>query len=220
MSRAQTVFITGAGTEVGKTFVACALLRELARRRIAIEPFKPVTSGYDRAEDSDAGQMLRALGRSLMDFHKVAPLRFAAPLAPPSAARKEGVILELATLTAMCRERMTGPLLIEGAGGVMSPIAEDGTNLDLIEALQVPALLVTGSYLGAISHTLTAVAAMQARKVEIPAIVISESLGEPPPLAEIEQALARFAPDVPRFVAERRSNFNARRFAETVYRAP
>ena len=200
-----TLFVTATGTDVGKTFVACALLRELTRRRIAIEPFKPVLSGFDDLEASDAGQMLRAVGRSLMDFQKVSPLRFKAALAPPSAARAEGVRLELAQLTSLCRERMTGPLLIEGAGGVMSPIAEDGTNLDLIVALGAPALLVTGSYLGAVSHTLTAIEAMRVRGVEIPAIVVSESAGDPPPLTEIEQALARFAPDIPRFTASRRS---------------
>jgi dethiobiotin synthetase len=215
----RTLFITATGTDVGKTFVACALLRELVRRRIAIEPFKPVLSGFTTAEASDAGRMLRAMGRSLLDLPKVAPHRFRAPLAPPSAARMEGVELTLETLAALCRRRMTGPLLIEGAGGVMSPIAEDATNLDLIAALEAPALLVTGSYLGAISHTLTALEAMRARRVEIVAIVVSESEGEAPPLSEIEQALDRFAPGLPRFTAPRRGTFDAGRFAEALYRA-
>jgi dethiobiotin synthetase len=216
----QTLFVTATGTDVGKTYVACALLRELARRRIHIEPFKPVLSGFTDAETCDAGQMLRALGRSLMDLHRIAPLRFKAALAPPSAARAEGVRLELADLARRCREQMTGPLLIEGAGGVMSPIAEDGTNLDLIAELNVPALLVTGSYLGAISHTLTAIEAMRARRVTISTIVISESAGDHPPLSEIDGALGRFAGDIPRFIAPRQANFNAQRFAETLYRAP
>jgi dethiobiotin synthetase len=115
---------------------------------------------------------------------------------------------------------MTGPLLIEGAGGVMSPIAEDGTNLDLMAELGAPALLVTGSYLGAVSHTLTAIEAMKVRAVPVVAIVVSESEGEAPPLAEIEGALARFAPGIPRFTAERKRDFNVGRFAEALYRAP
>jgi dethiobiotin synthetase len=155
----------------------------------------------------------------LIDFAKDSPLRFKAPLAPPSAARAEGVELRLSQLVQLCRERMTGPLLIEGAGGVMSPIAEDGTNLDLIAELGVPALLVTGSYLGAVSHTLTAIEAMRVRKVDIVAVVVSESEGETPPLSEIEGALAHFAPGVPRFTAERKRDFNVGRFAESLYRA-
>jgi dethiobiotin synthetase len=214
-----TLFVTATGTDVGKTFVACALIRELNRRRINVEPFKPVLSGFTDPESSDAGRLLRAAGRSLMDLAKVSPLRFRAALAPPSAARAEGVDLRLAQLVEMCRERMTGPLLIEGAGGVMSPIAEDGTNLDLIAALQAPALLVTGSYLGAVSHTLTAIEAMRARNVPIVAIVVSESEGNPPPLAEIEGALDRFAPGIARFTAQRQADFNVGRFAETLYRA-
>ena len=82
-----TLFVTATGTDVGKTFVACALLRELNRRRISIEPFKPVLSGFTDPESSDAGRLLRAAGRSLMDLAKVSPLRFRAALAPPSAAR-------------------------------------------------------------------------------------------------------------------------------------
>jgi len=215
----QTLFVTATGTDVGKTFIACELLREMTRRRIEIEPFKPVLSGFTDAESSDAGRLLRARGRSLIDFAKVAPLRFKAPLAPPSAARAEGVDLRLSQLVQLCRERMTGPLLIEGAGGVMSPIAEDGTNLDLIAELGVPALLVTGSYLGAASHTLTAIEAMRIRKVVIVAVVVSESEGDNPPLGEIEGSLARFAPDIPRFTAGRKRDFNVGRFAETLYRA-
>jgi dethiobiotin synthetase len=212
-----TVFVTATGTEVGKTFVACALIRALVRRGTPIDAFKPVLSGFTTAAESDAGQLLLTLGRPLIDLARMSPLRFRAALAPPSAARAEGVRLELDTLAALCRERIGGPLIIEGAGGVMSPMAEDGTNLDLIAALDVPALLVTGSYLGAVSHTLTAIEAMRARGVAIAAIVVSESEGDPPPLTEIEGALARFAGDIPRFVARRATNFDAAPLAKALY---
>jgi dethiobiotin synthetase len=102
----------------------------------------------------------------------------------------------------------------------MSPIAEDGTNLDLIAALKVPALLVTGSYLGAVSHTLTAIEALKARGVTVAALVVSESDGEPPPLTEIDQALARFAGHIPRFIAPRAANFDAAPLAKALYGAP
>ena len=73
-------------------------------------------------------------------------------------------------------------LVIEGAGGVMSPIAEDATNLDLFAELGLEVILVTGSYLGAVSHTLTAIAALQVRGVAVAAIVVSESMGDAPPI--------------------------------------
>lgn len=213
----ETVFITATGTDVGKTYVACALIRTLIRRGLRIEAFKPVLSGFDDPEVSDAGRLLRAMGRSLIDLPKMSPFRFKAPLAPPSAARLEGVGLSLSHLESLCRERMVGPLLIEGAGGVMSPIAEDGTNLDLIAALEVPALLVTGSYLGAVSHALTAIEAMAARGVTVAAIVVSESEGVSPALSEIEEALHRYVPRIPRFTAPRAENFDAARLSEPLY---
>jgi dethiobiotin synthetase len=216
----QTLFITATGTDVGKTYVACALLKTLVRRRMPIEAFKPVLSGFDDVESSDAGRLLRAMGRSLIEFDKISPLRFRAPLAPPSAARAERRRIMLDQLIGLCRARMTGPLLIEGAGGVMSPIAEDGTNLDLIAALAVPALLVTGSYLGAVSHTLTAIEALKSRGVPLAAIVISESAGDNPPLAEIEEPLRHYAGEVPHFVAPRGQEFDAGKFGSALYGAP
>jgi dethiobiotin synthetase len=217
----QTLFVTATGTDLGKTHVACALLRAMIQRRTPLDVFKPVLSGFDIAETSDAGRLLRAMGRSLIDLDKVSPLRFRAPLAPPSAARAEGKRLMLDELVRLCRARMTGPLLIEGAGGVMSPMAEDGTNLDLMAALGAPALLVTGSYLGAISHTLTAIEALKARAMPIAAIVVSQSVeADAPPLAEIEQSLAQYAGGIPRFVAPRSQEFDAAPLAAALYGAP
>lgn len=215
----RTIFVTAAGTELGKTFVACAVLKAMRAAGRPIDAFKPVLSGFDDAATSDAGRLLEALGRRLSDLDAIAPLRFSAPLAPPSAARAEGHRITLDQLTGLCRARMNRDLLIEGAGGVMSPIAEDATNLDLIAHLGAPALMVTGSYLGAISHTLTALEALKARAVNVAAIVVSQSEGEAPSLAEIEDGLSRFAPTVPRFVALRSQEFDAAPLAVALYGA-
>ena len=89
------------------------------------------------------------------------------------------------------------PLLIEGAGGVMSPMAEGATCLDAIIALRLPALLVSGSYLGAISHALTANAAMRAAGCAPCAIAVNESEGSGVSFAETIAELAGFLPGVP-----------------------
>jgi len=88
-----------------------------------------------------------------------------------------------------------GPLLIEGAGGVMSPFAEGATCLDAIKALGLPSLLVGGTYLGAISHTLTALEAMRAAGCSPIAIAVNESEGSSVSLADTMAELAAFAPD-------------------------
>jgi dethiobiotin synthetase len=206
------LFVSAVGTDIGKTFVACALIRALRAQDRGVDAFKPVLSGFDGPHGSDAARLLDALGRPLSDLDRMSPLRFAAPLAPPSAARAEGHALTLNDLTDRCRERMAetdGLLLIEGAGGIMSPLAEGATNLDLAAELVLPILLVTGSYLGAVSHTLTALEAIRTRKLTVAAIVISESEGDQPALSEITDALETFAAGVPAVVAPRGETWDA-----------
>jgi dethiobiotin synthetase len=206
------LFISATGTDVGKTFVACALIRALRAHKRPVDAFKPVLSGFDGPDGSDAARLLEALGRPLSDLDRMSPLRFAAPLAPPSAARAEGHALTLNDLTARCRERIAetdGLLLIEGAGGIMSPLAERATNLDLAAELGLPILLVTGSYLGAVSHTLTALETIKGRKLAVAAIVVSESKGDQPPLSEITDALQTFAAAIPAVIAPRGETWDA-----------
>jgi len=199
----STIFITGAGTEVGKTLAGCALIRQLRERGRAVAAYKPVLSGYDPAapQTSDAGRLLTALGEPVTPqaIHRIAPLRFDAPLSPPDAARREGAELHLADLIGRCRERMAaseGLLIIEGAGGVMSPIAQDGLNIDLMAALGAPVVLCAANYLGAISHTLTALAALQARGLRVLAVVVQDLVDDGPDLADTLAALRLYAPGV------------------------
>lgn len=207
----SAVFITATGTDIGKTHVACALIRSLQAQGRAVDAFKPVLSGYDAYPGSDAARLLTALGRTEADLDAMSPLRFSAPLAPPSAARLEGATLALSDLTARCRERVAssqGLLLIEGAGGVMSPIADKATNLELLCELRIPAVLVTGSYLGAISHALTALETLWSRGCAIAAVTVSESENAPA-IAEITEALETFAPYIPVVVAPRGEDWDA-----------
>jgi len=108
----------------------------------------------------------------------ISPWRFATPLAPNMAARREGKRVEFEEIVRFCRDAARtadGPLLIEGVGGVMAPLDDDRTVLDWIVALDVPALVVCGSYLGAISHALTALAALRERGQKVVALLVSES---------------------------------------------
>lgn len=207
---APALYIAGAHTDVGKTHVACALLRAARARGIACDAFKPVLSGFDRARwaESDAGRLLDALGRGEAELDAISPLRFSAPLAPPMAARQEGVRLELTDLLARCRAWLaTCPAelkLLEGAGGLMSPIAEDGTALDLPEQLALPSILVGGGYLGAVSHLLTALEVLRARGLPVLALVVSEDADPGAPAFEETLEMVRtFGGDAPLIAAAR-----------------
>jgi len=199
----NALFITATGTDCGKTFVTAGLLRHLRALGLPARALKPVVTGFDEAapEGSDPAELLAAMGEPLtaQTLAKIAPLRFKAPLAATMAARLEGRNLTLGDILRACEAAMAdlrGPLLIEGAGGVMSPLAEGATCLDAIKALGLPCLLVTGTYLGAISHTLTALAAMRAAGCSPRAIAVNESEGSGVSLAGTMVELAAFAPGV------------------------
>ncbi|MBU6508281.1 MAG: dethiobiotin synthase [Alphaproteobacteria bacterium] len=199
----SAIFVTGAGTDVGKTFVACRLIAELRRRGHTVAAFKPLASGFDPAqpETSDPGALLTALGESVSPaaLDRIAPFRYRAALAPDMAAEAEGKRVDFDTVVAFSRRAATtaDTVVIEGVGGVMSPIAERYTVLDWIVALGVPTLLITGTYLGAQTHALTALAALQRRSVAVHAVVASETAGSTVGLSDSARSLARFVAPVP-----------------------
>ena len=201
----RTISIAGAGTDIGKTFVTAALIRTLIRNGVAVDALKPVVSGIedDAPEGSDPARLIAALGRRLDrdTLDAMSPLRFRAPLSPPSAARLEGRMLAFEQVADICRARTDEPgdalLLIETAGGVMSPLDDSHTMLDLMADLGAPVILVGGTYLGSISHTLTALECLWARELDVIAIVISESEGDHPDFGETIQTITGFSGGVP-----------------------
>jgi dethiobiotin synthetase len=193
----NALFITGAGTEIGKTYVACAILRDLKARGIERDVLKPVLSGYveSEAEGSDAGLLLRALGLepSIEAIERVSPWRFKAPIAPHMAAQAEGRALPYHDVVMHCRKRIVetnGAILIEGAGGVMAPLGEWVTNLDLIATIGASAVFVAGTYLGAVSHALTGLAVLDARGIVVKTVIVNESTES----VGLEATMAMIAP--------------------------
>ncbi|MDB5480961.1 MAG: ATP-dependent dethiobiotin synthetase BioD [Caulobacteraceae bacterium] len=194
-----TLFVAGTGTDVGKTYVTASLIRGLREAGMLTEALKPVVSGFDpdAPEGSDPAVLLQALGRDWSPgaLAEIAPWRFRAPLSPPLAAAREGGCLSGEMVIAHCRdraERMPDEawLLVESAGGVMSPLDDTLTMLDLAAALEAPVLLVAGSYLGTISHTLTAAAVIKSAGLALAGVVMSDSGAGAPPLEETVAAVS------------------------------
>jgi dethiobiotin synthetase len=188
---AKNYFVTSTGTGVGKTYVTAALIRQARAQGLRVEAYKPVISGFDKAEiaASDAGVILDALGRPLTmpEVERLSPWRFAAPLAPSMAAKKEGRTIDCEALFAHSRavlHERADLTLIEGVGGVMVPLDDDNTVLDWIAAAGAPVLLVVGDYLGTISHTLTALEVLRMRNIEVAAIVLNEGVEASVPFEE------------------------------------
>jgi dethiobiotin synthetase len=198
------VFITATGTDVGKTYVAAGLIRHFRAAGRAVDAIKPVVSGFDpQAFDlSDPAALLTALGRSttIEEIARMSPWRFAAPLSPDMAASREGRALSFDALADFSRRAITaqrdGMLLIEGIGGIMVPLDATHTVLDWMSTLRIPLLLVAGSYLGTISHTLTALQVLARRNLDVAAVVVSESETSPTSLAETVATITRFADSI------------------------
>ncbi len=176
-------FITATGTDTGKTFVAEGLARAWRRRGRAVRALKPVMSGYspEQASQSDAGRLLAACGEAVTQgsVAAISPWRFAAPLSPDRAAALEGRSIDFDDLVAWCRRevlRSQDAVLVEGVGGVMVPLDEHNTVREWIIALDLPVLLVAGTYLGGVSHALTAVAALREVGATPSVIAVNESV--------------------------------------------
>jgi dethiobiotin synthetase len=194
------LFIAGTGTDIGKTYVTALLVRTLHAKGHEVRALKPVISGFDpkAAETSDTALLLKAVGDAVNEesIAATSPWRFTAPLAPNMAARREDRSIDFNAVVSWCKVR-GGPVVIEGVGGIMSPLTDTKTVLDWIVGLTCPVLLVGGTYLGAISHTLTSMAAMRARGVRVAGIVVNESADNSIGLADTIDALKPFVTGSP-----------------------
>jgi dethiobiotin synthetase len=195
-----TAFITATGTDIGKTFVTAGLVRHIRAAGRAVDAVKPVVSGFDPDawHESDPAMLLAALERpiTLEEAEKVSPWRFAAPLSPHMAARDEGRAIAFQEVVEFCRRGMAarrGVLLIEGIGGIMVPLDDRRTVLDWMSVLRIPIILVAGTYVGTMSHTLTALEVLVRRNLNVAAVVISESEASAASLDNTVATLQRFA---------------------------
>lgn len=197
----QRFFITGTGTGIGKTLVMTSACWQLSRAGKKVTALKPIISGFDISDmQNDTARILQSLGRRVTAeaIHEISPWRFAAPLSPHMAAAREGKNIALDEVVKFCGQQQGDAVLAEGAGGVMSPINNHATMLDVMEALSWPVILVAGSYLGALSHTLTALEALRARRITVTAVVVSESEHSAMGLTETKETVEKFVrADVP-----------------------
>jgi len=209
----KAFFVTSTGTDIGKTFVASGIIRAARKAGRQADAIKPIMSGYNSnyPENSDAGQLLMAMERrvSADSVAAISPWRYLAPVSPDLAAAMEGRAISLPQVLTFCTAAASsapGLMLIEGVGGVMVPLDKWHTVRDWIAGLQVPAILVAGSYLGAISHILTAAEALNTRGIVIAAVVISESDTSPVRPEDIAAAVTNFLPRTPIHIVHRMMN--------------
>lgn len=174
------LFVTGTGTEVGKSVVAAVLARAAADAGTRVAVFKPAVSGLDDGGESDHALLRRASGSSQTD-EQIAPYRFGPPVSPHLAAELAGVEIDPARLLAGAREAAAGSelLICEGVGGLLVPLTPSYLVRDFARDLGMPVVVVAPPALGTINHTLLTLEAARAAGLEVAAVVLSRWPAQP-----------------------------------------
>ncbi|MDQ5918486.1 MAG: dethiobiotin synthetase [Pseudomonadota bacterium] len=163
MTRAY--FITGTDTEIGKTYVACALLHAFRQKGLSAIGMKPVAAGTDAAGHNEDVEALIAASSLVAERRLVNPYCFADPIAPHIAATEAGVTIGPEPVQAGLQAlgEMAEVVVVEGVGGFVVPLGENFDAADLAGALAIPLILVVGMRLGCLNHALLTVEAIRAR---------------------------------------------------------
>jgi len=174
-------FVSGIGTNVGKTFVSAGLMLATGAQY-----FKPIQTGSPEGLDRETVRDLTGLPESRFLPEVKA---FRAPFSPHRAAMLEGQVIRLGEISL---PRVENPLIVEGAGGLLVPLNSSETMLDLIRTFGLPVVLVSTDYLGSINHTLLSLRCLQQEGIEVAGLVFTGRAFE-----DNAEAIAQFADHVP-----------------------
>ena len=185
-TRPPGLFVTGTDTGVGKTHVASLIARQLGSTGVRVGVYKPVCSGAivdanGRARWDDIDRLRAAVRDNWSDSDltddAICPQRFLAPLAPPLAARAEGRVVDVGQLRRGA-DGWTGRaevLIVEGAGGLLSPVSEAESVADLARDIGYPLIVVARCGLGTINHSLLTIEVARQRGLCVAGIVLNQS---------------------------------------------
>ncbi|HVD86814.1 MAG TPA: dethiobiotin synthase [Solirubrobacterales bacterium] len=180
----EGIFVTGTGTEVGKTVVAATISRTLAAAGHTVAVFKPAVTGLDEGGETDHALLRRASGSSQSD-EEIAPYRYGPPASPHLAAEMAGEEIEPERLRSAAGAAAEGAdaLVCEGVGGLLVPLSPSYLVRDLAADLGYPVVVAARPGLGTINHTLLTIETARAAGLDVRAVVLTPW---PPEPSEIE----------------------------------
>ena len=187
------LFVTGTGTEVGKTVVAAVIARTLAAEGKRVAVFKPAVTGLDEGVETDHALLRRASGSGQSD-EEIAPYRYGPPASPHLAAELAGEEIDPERLRQAARAAAEGAdaIVCEGVGGLLVPLSPSYLVRDLAADLGYPLVVVASPGLGTINHTLLTLEAARAAGLEVTAVVLTPYPGQPTEIeASNRQTIAR-----------------------------
>jgi dethiobiotin synthetase len=179
-------FVTGTGTEVGKTVVAAVIAHTLAGEGQRVGVFKPAVTGLDDEGEPDHALLRRGAG-SEQDDAEISPYRYGPPMSPHLAASRSGEEISPGRLREAARAASADAdaLVCEGVGGLLVPLNSDYLVRDLAVDLELPIVVAASPRLGTINHTLLTLAAARAAGLDVAAVVLTPWPEEP---SAIEQS--------------------------------
>ncbi|OEU66903.1 MAG: dethiobiotin synthase [Desulfovibrio sp. S3730MH75] len=178
------VFITGTGTDIGKTVVTAGLARLFQKTGVKVLPVKPVQSGGVRQPngklDSPDGDVYKSAGAE-WNLETQCPYIFEPACSPHLAAKLFGVELDVSSIAEkVSRLEDLGTLLVEGAGGILVPLNGESTMLDLMKELSYPVVLVAGNKLGTINDSLLSLMALKQAGIKVCGVIMTSCEGPAP----------------------------------------
>lgn len=171
-------FITGTDTGVGKTFVTAGIASALFRAGVNVGVMKPVETGcplVNGAPVPEDALLLKRAANSGDALDMINQYRFHMPLAPSIASRLEGAVIDFVKIERCFNDlkRSHDVVLVEGAGGLMTPLTDEKTVSDLASALGAPLIVVIGSKLGAINHTLLTIETARSLQLNVTGVILN-----------------------------------------------
>ncbi len=172
------LFVTGTGTDIGKTYVSAAIARELTRKNLKLAYYKAAVSGSDSIEHSDAG-FVRDEGGIHQKTESLLSYLYLNPLSPHLAARKEQRFASLETIkdSFAALKESYDYVLSEGAGGIICPVVwEEQCHLmytDIIKALKLNVVIVADAGLGTINHTVLTISYLKEQGIGIKGVILN-----------------------------------------------
>ena len=183
------IFLTGTGTGVGKTVAGCVIAAHWAAEERSPRVMKPAESACARERERLVPRDALALKTAAGDprpLEEICPYRYEVPLTPAHAAEREGAPPDLGRIVAQVEalKKEGGPLLVEGAGGLLAPLTESALMSDLALAANLALVIVAPLGLGTINHTLLSVREAKRQGLAILGVILSDTTGEATPAAE------------------------------------
>lgn len=178
MKKQFKLFISGTGTDVGKTFVTENLIYLLKAKGFTVSPYKPIETGCKKNKSklipSDASKFHKLIDKEI-DIDLINPYRFQQPISPNRAIRLANKKIFIDDYIGRSKLLPKNDyLIVEGAGGLYSPISTDGYNIDLIKKMKIPTVLVAKDEIGVINNILLSLDLLKKYKISVLAIILNK----------------------------------------------